>query len=56
MLRLFLLLAAAVSDEEVRKVHASALLIDSHNDVTSDTVNGLDIGVARAEGSPDTCA
>ena len=50
---LFLLAAAAVSDEEVRRVHASALLIDSHNDVTSDTVKGLDIGAARTKGHTD---
>jgi membrane dipeptidase len=53
MHHLFLLLAAVVSDEEVRKVHASTLLIDSHNDVTSDTVKGLDIGAARTKGHTD---
>ncbi len=64
MLRPTLLLAAvfistaaaqsrAVSDEEVRQIHASALLIDSHNDVTSDTVKGLDIGAARPTGHTD---
>ena len=64
MLRPTLLLAAvflspaaaqsrAVADEEVRQVHASALLIDSHNDVTSDTVKGLDIGAARPTGHTD---
>ncbi len=42
-----------ISDEEVRKVHASALLIDSHNDVTSGTVMGLDIGAARTTGHTD---
>ena len=42
-----------VTDEEVRQVHASALLIDTHNDVTSDTVKGLDIGAARAKGHTD---
>jgi membrane dipeptidase len=50
---IFLLAAAAVSDEEVRQVHASALLIDTHNDVTSDTVKGLDIGVPRTKGHTD---
>ena len=33
-----------VSDAEVMKVHKSALLIDTHNDVTSRTVQGFDIG------------
>jgi len=33
-----------VTDEEVTKVHRSTLLIDSHNDITSFTVDGLDIG------------
>ncbi|MBM3797061.1 MAG: membrane dipeptidase [Acidobacteria bacterium] len=42
-----------VTDEQVRKVHASALLIDTHNDVTSDTVKGLDIGAARTKGHTD---
>jgi membrane dipeptidase len=42
-----------VSDEEVRRVHASALLIDTHNDVTSETVKGLDIGPRRQKGHTD---
>jgi membrane dipeptidase len=42
-----------VSDEEVRRVHASALLIDTHNDVTSETVQGLDIGPRREKGHTD---
>ena len=33
-----------VSDAKVEKVHKSALLIDTHNDVTSKTVDGFDIG------------
>ena len=33
-----------VSDEEVMRVHRSALLIDTHNDITSKTVEGYDIG------------
>ncbi len=37
-----------VSDAEVRQVHRSTLLIDSHNDVTSETVAGLDIGKPHA--------
>ncbi len=50
-LALALLLAAplfaqtkTVSDAEVARVHRSALLIDTHNDVTSFTVDGFDIG------------
>jgi membrane dipeptidase len=42
-----------VTDEEVRRVHASALLIDTHNDVTTDTVKGLDIGPRREDGHTD---
>ena len=42
-----------VSDAEVRRVHKSAILIDTHNDVTSATVEGLDIGVRRADGHTD---
>ena len=42
-----------VSDAEVRKVQKSAILIDTHNDVTSDTVAGLDIGAARQDGHSD---
>ena len=33
-----------MADDEVMRVHRSALLIDTHNDVTSRTVEGLDIG------------
>jgi membrane dipeptidase len=33
-----------VTDAEVREVHRSALLIDTHNDVPSRTVDGKDIG------------
>ncbi len=33
-----------VTDEEVLRVHRSALLIDTHNDITSRTVDGYDIG------------
>ncbi len=33
-----------VTDAEVQRVHKSALLIDAHNDVTSATVAGMDIG------------
>jgi len=42
-----------VSDAEVMKVHRSALLIDSHNDVTSLTVDGFDIGPRASKGHTD---
>jgi membrane dipeptidase len=42
-----------VSIEEVRKIHESALLVDTHNDVPSETVKGLDIGVGRSQGHTD---
>jgi membrane dipeptidase len=42
-----------VSDSEVASVQRSAILIDTHNDVTSDTVDGLDIGKRRTEGHTD---
>src|SRR5450755_2863685 len=51
-----LLLAAqtrTVTDEEVRRVHNSTLLIDSHNDVTSRTVDGFDIGERASDGQTD---
>lgn len=40
----------SVAHSLVRKVHQSTLLIDTHNDVTSRTVNGFDIG-QRSPGS-----
>jgi len=43
----------AVSDEEVQRVHRSLLLIDTHNDVTSETVKGLDLALPRAAGHTD---
>jgi membrane dipeptidase len=42
-----------VSESRVRQVHRSALLIDTHNDVTSKTVNGFDIGPRTVEGHTD---
>ena len=42
-----------VTDAEVREVQRSALLIDSHNDVTSKTVTGFDIGKRAASGHTD---
>jgi membrane dipeptidase len=45
--------ARMVGEAEVRKVHRSALLIDMHNDVTSETVKGLDLGRRRTKGHTD---
>ncbi|MGH9722137.1 MAG: dipeptidase [Bryobacteraceae bacterium] len=42
-----------VTDAEVMKVHKSAILIDTHNDVTSETVRGLDFGRRRDQGHTD---
>ncbi|MDP8979085.1 MAG: dipeptidase [Acidobacteriota bacterium] len=42
-----------VTDAEVQRVHKSAILIDTHNDVTSATVDGLDIGKRRTDGHTD---
>jgi membrane dipeptidase len=42
-----------VSDSEVASVQRSAILIDTHNDVTSDTVDGLEFGKRRATGHTD---
>jgi membrane dipeptidase len=41
------------TDAEVMKVHRSALLIDTHNDVTSKTVDGFDIGPRSKDGHTD---
>jgi membrane dipeptidase len=38
------------SDAEVEKIHRSALLIDTHNDITSRTVGGYDIGKNAGDG------
>ena len=40
----------SVSDAEVKRVHSSAILIDTHNDITSRTVDGYDIGEAKHDG------
>ena len=45
-----------VSDAEVQKVHKSALLIDTHNDITSRTVQGYDIGKAKNDGHTNLTA
>ena len=42
-----------VTDAEVMRVHRSALLIDTHNDVPMKTVKGFDIGKASTKGSTD---
>jgi membrane dipeptidase len=34
----------SVTDAEVQRIHHSMLLIDTHNDITSRTVEGYDIG------------
>jgi membrane dipeptidase len=41
-----------VTDAEVMKVHKSALLIDTHNDITSRTVQGFDIGPRNTSDKP----
>src|SRR5258708_7902995 len=45
--------ARKVSDAEVNQVHRSALLIDTHNDIPSKTVDGLDIGKRGKETQTD---
>ena len=42
-----------VTDAEVARVHRSALLIDTHNDVPSRTVDGFDIGSSSETGHTD---
>jgi membrane dipeptidase len=42
-----------VGDAEVMRVHRSAILIDTHNDVTSATVAGLDIGQPNTDHMTD---
>ena len=60
-MRICLLVAAAgmaaaqnrtISDAEVMRVHRSALLIDTHNDITSRTVAGFDIGPRNTSDRP----
>lgn len=45
-----------VTDAEVQRVHKSALLIDTHNDITSRTVDGYDIGAAKNDGHTNVTA
>src|SRR5689334_24570561 len=42
-----------VTDDEVARVHQSAILIDTHNDITSATVAGLDIGKPNTDHMTD---
>lgn len=42
-----------VSDAEVQRVHRGTLLIDTHNDVTSRTVDGFDIGSRGSSSDTD---
>jgi membrane dipeptidase len=42
-----------VTDAEVMKVHKSAILIDTHNDITGSTVEGLDIGQPNTDHHTD---
>jgi len=46
----------SVADADVRRVHGSALLIDTHNDITSRTVEGYDIGKAVNDGHTNLTA
>jgi len=41
------------TDGEVMKVHRSAILIDTHNDVTSRTVEGFELGLPSSEAHTD---
>src|ERR1051325_10455361 len=43
----------AITDAEVMRVHRSALLIDTHNDVPTRTVAGFDIGPLASSGHTD---
>jgi membrane dipeptidase len=45
-----------VSDAEVQKIHKSTLLIDTHNDITSRTVQGYDFGQAKNDGHTNLTA
>jgi membrane dipeptidase len=42
-----------VTDAEVMQVHRSAILIDTHNDITSATVAGLDLGKPNTDHMTD---
>ncbi len=40
----------SVTDAEVQRIHRGLLLIDTHNDITSRTVDGYDIGKNKNDG------
>jgi len=42
-----------VTDAEVMRVHKSAIVIDTHNDITSSTVEGTDIGLPNKDTHTD---
>ena len=46
----------SVSEAEVKRVHNSAILIDTHNDITSRTIEGYDIGEAKHDGHTNVTA
>ena len=50
LISLMLAQTRPVTDAEVKRVHNSALLIDTHNDITSRTVDGYDIGKRKNDG------
>ena len=45
-----------VTDADVQKIQKSTLLIDTHNDITSRTVQGYDIGKAKDDGHTNLAA
>ena len=45
-----------VTDAEIQKIQKSTLLIDTHNDITSRTVDGYDIGQAKNDGHTNLTA
>jgi membrane dipeptidase len=53
LLALAALAPARVSDAEVDKVHKSAVLVDTHNDVPIKVIKGYDIGTPAPGGSTD---
>lgn len=44
---------SAVSDADVQRIHRSAILIDTHNDVPMKVIKGYDIGQPAPRGSTD---
>jgi membrane dipeptidase len=45
-----------VTDADVRRIHGSMILIDTHNDITSRTVDGYDIGKHTDDGHTNVAA